>query len=590
MRIYVVARPRPHSSPLPRAAVRFLSDALRSADCAVLEDVLIASTDDVTREVDTCAADLHRKWQRSVPDVVHAVGLVAVLAAARARPRGVPIVATFDEWPSDREQEATAAALVDAVLPLSRAECERWHAAGVRTLSFGVAALPIPTPSTDASAAANGSIIMLSDGPVLEAMVEALPHLGGAPLVLMARLDPERKEQLWDRARALRVADRLQHMPGVRGRTREEVWAGASVLVAGFGGSRHGCHVLEAAAHGVPSVATGEGAHLDHVINGVTGMLVDPRCGPVTLAQALAPLLGDSPRARGMGSAALVRVQSLHDPGLAGGRFRALFDQVVDCSRDDAVTAAGSDGLTGDGLTEDQAQLAVDHMPLAVQLAHWYCGRGQSMDDLVQVASLGLVRAAGRFDPDHGKPFHSFAIPTILGELRRYFRDHAWAVRVPRGLQETTLRVQRASEDLRMSLGHEASAAEVADQLGLLTEEVLEAQQAQGEARSSNSLDMPVGEGGTEVFGDIIGGPDPALDAVESVNDVRSVLQRIPARELEIVLLRFYGERTQAEIADRLGISQVHVSRVLSRTLATVRDHVLYDEPLPDTWERAATP
>jgi RNA polymerase sigma-B factor len=222
---------------------------------------------------------------------------------------------------------------------------------------------------------------------------------------------------------------------------------------------------------------------------------------------------------------------------------------------------------------------------LARQLARWYSGRGQSTEDLVQVASLGLVRAAGRFDPSHGNEFHSFAIPTILGELRRHFRDHAWAVRVPRTLQETTLHVQRATEDLRQVLGHDASLADLANEVGLIEEEVLVAQRADGEARSSHSWDHPVGDDAT--LADFVGELDPRLELVELRRDVRAVLGRLPEREQQILLMRFYGERTQTEIAERLGISQVHVSRVLTRTLAAMRDHVLHDVPLPKSWEPA---
>jgi RNA polymerase sigma-B factor len=234
---------------------------------------------------------------------------------------------------------------------------------------------------------------------------------------------------------------------------------------------------------------------------------------------------------------------------------------------------------------EGRNALAVEHLPLARQLARCYSGRGQSLEDLLQVASLGLVRAAGRFDPSHGKEFHSFAIPTVLGELRRHFRDHAWAVRVPRSLQETTLQVQRATEDLRQTLGHNATPAELAEELGLVEDEVRLALRVDGEARSTYSLDHPLGD--DETVADLIGESDPRLDLVELRRDVRAVLRKLPEREQQVLLLRFYGERTQSEIAERLGISQVHVSRVLTRTLTAVREHVLYDAPLPRSWEPA---
>ncbi|MBK9435128.1 MAG: sigma-70 family RNA polymerase sigma factor [Micrococcales bacterium] len=193
-----------------------------------------------------------------------------------------------------------------------------------------------------------------------------------------------------------------------------------------------------------------------------------------------------------------------------------------------------------------------------------------------------------------GNEFHSFAVPTILGELRRHFRDHAWAARVPRSLQEATLKVQRASDELRVARGQDPTPAEVADELGLVEEEVLQAMQARGEAMSSKSLDHPMGEDGAEAFGDLVGDTDPDLEYVELREAVRSALHKLPEREREILLMRFYGEHTQSEIAERMGLSQVHVSRLITRTLTALRDHVMNDVPLPKSWvqqaERAGDP
>jgi RNA polymerase sigma-B factor len=225
-------------------------------------------------------------------------------------------------------------------------------------------------------------------------------------------------------------------------------------------------------------------------------------------------------------------------------------------------------------------RLVLEHLPYATQLAKRYAGRGQSLEDLVQVASLGLVHAADRFDPEHGSEFYAFATPTILGELRRHFRDHAWAVRVPRSLQETTMRVQRVAEE-RAAAGLPSGASDIAADLGLVEEEVIAARQAHLEARATQSLDLPIGERGDEYVADIVGDLDPNFDHVETAGAVREALVALPPRERDIVLLRYYGERTQPEIADILGISQVQVSRLLSRTLAAIRDHILYDEPLP---------
>lgn len=577
MRVHLVARPRSSGNALPTHGMRLLADGLRAAGVDVVVDVRPVSDEEVAGPRARLVGQLRQRWSDEHPDLVHAVGLVAVGAALEARPEGVPVVATFDEWPSDPYGERLLAGHADAVLALSCEERDRWRKLGVRTLHMGVPTLPLPVPDPDASSVGHGDVITMSTGSLVEALIDAMPQWGSSRLVLLKRIPTERLRELRARAEDLGVADRLEHRPGLRGGQREAVWRRASVLVAGPDGVRHGGPVLEAAAHGVPAIAPAEGAYLDHVIAGVTGVLLEPGAPGLRLARAVRPLLADPLRARGMGAAGLLRIKALHDPASAGGRIKALYGELVGVVED-------VQGGPMRRLSPERVELALAHLPLASQLAQWYSGRGQSLDDLVQVASLGLVRAAERFDPSHGKEFHSFAIPTILGELRRHFRDHAWAVRVPRGLQETTLLVQRTSEQLRQTLGHEASPADLAQELGLIEEEVLQAQQAQGEARSSRSLDLPVGEGGSEVFGDLVGDLDPAIDLVEQLNDVRAALQHLPPRELEIVLLRFYGERTQAEIAQRLGISQVHVSRVLSRTLAALRDHVLYDVPLPESW------
>lgn len=583
MRVHLVARPRTTGNALPTHGMRLLADGLRAAGVDVTVDVRPAPDDKVGPSAARLAEQLRQRWSAERPDLIHALGLVAVGAALQARPEGVPVVATFDEWPSDPHGERLLARDADAVLALSCEERDRWRKLGVRTLHMGVPTLPLPVPDPDASSPHHGDVVTLSSGSLVEALVDAMPQWGSSGLVLLKRIPSERLKELRARAQALGVADRLEHRPGLRGSQREAVWRRASVLVAGPDGVRHGGPVLEAAAHGVPSIAPAEGAYLDHVVAGVTGVLLEPGAPAQRLARAVRPLLADQLRARGMGAAGLLRIKALHDPAAAGARIRALYSELVGDVEDVETGPLRR-------LSPERVELALAHLPLATQLAQWYSGRGQSLDDLVQVASLGLVRAAERFDPAHGKEFHSFAIPTILGELRRHFRDHAWAVRVPRGLQETTLLVQRTSEQLRQSLGHEATPADLAQELGLIEEEVRQAQQAQGEARSSRSLDLPVGEGGSEVVGDLVGGLDPAIDLVEQLNDVRAALRHLPPRELEIVLLRFYGERTQAEIAQRLGISQVHVSRVLSRTLAALRDHVLYDVPLPESWQRSVVP
>ena len=243
----------------------------------------------------------------------------------------------------------------------------------------------------------------------------------------------------------------------------------------------------------------------------------------------------------------------------------------------------------GSGAVDREARdaLVAAHLPLARQLAGWYAGRGQAREDLVQVACLGLVLAAERFDPTHGTAFHSFAVPTILGELRRHFRDHAWDVRVPRAMQESVLEVRRAADDLEQSLGREPTPADLSAALEIGQDEVRAALSTARQARGSGlSLDQVTDE--RLPLAERLGAPDPGHDLVDVRSDVQAVLQRLPEREQQVLLMRFHGEMTQSQIAERVGISQVHVSRMITRTLAAVRDHILDDKPLPAAWQQGA--
>ena len=574
MLVHLVARPLTDHAHVPRSAIHELADGLRRVGVTVHEDLTALPSGDLGAAVAACADELRAAWRDQHPDVVHTVGLVATMAAVSL---GAPAlhVATFDERPEDPDLERVLAERVDAVLPLSGAEHARWRRVeGVRSLTTGSFPWAVPVPDEDACVQAAGHVVAIPDDDLLHTLVESMPMWGPSTLVILGRLAPERLAAITQSAEDLGVQHRLSYRPALRGRDRQDVWSDAALLVAGPGGSRHGGMVLEAAAHGVPALAVGEGAHLDHVVPGSTGQLVATNPSARLLGQVASAMLEDSFALRAMGTAALVRVRTMHDPSTSGRRLLVLYD---------AVRPAVERVSTVQAIGLDRQALALEHLALARQLAGWYAGRGQSREDLVQVASLGLVRAASRFDPTMGKEFHSFAIPTILGELRKHFRDHAWALRVPRSLQETSLQVQRSSQQLRQSLGHEASATEVAAELGLVEEEVLEALRVDGEARSSHSLDHPMGE--DESVGDLVGAVDPALDLVELRWAVRAALRQLPEREQQILLMRFYGERTQSEIAERLGISQVHVSRVLARTLAALRDHVLYDLPLPRAWQ-----
>jgi RNA polymerase sigma-B factor len=574
MLIHVVSRPLSEVSHMPASGLRTVTDHLRRAGAEVVADVGIAHGD-FRRAVGELRAHLHEQWEQSSPDVVHAIGVVAAAAALAARPEGTRVLCTFDERPAPTELEKALAVKADAVLPLSSSELAHWRAVGAPTHAPG--ALMVPPPAAQA-ASTGGDVVCLSTGPGLQTVVESMPYWGPARLVLLGRLSADTRARLRATAQQLGVHDRIAYRPGPRGPQRAHVWARAALLIAGSDGARHGGHVLEAAAHGVPSVALAREAHLDHIVPGATGVLVEPTDGARGLGRAVAQLLRDPLRCRGMGSAALVRNESLHDHAGLGERLLGVYREIAG-----HVEQQVSRSTTAP-LTAQATSLTMQYMPLARQLAQRYAGRGQRLEDLIQVASLGLVRAASRFDPDYGTEFHSFAVPTILGELRRHFRDHAWAARVPRSLQEVTLKVQKAADELRVTKGVDPTPADIADNLGLLEQEVRQAMQARGEAMSSKSLDHPMGEDGDEAYGDLVGDVDGDLEYVEMREAVREVLHKLPEREREILLMRFYGEHTQSEIAERLGLSQVHVSRLITRTLAALRDNVVNDVPLPRSW------
>ena len=295
----------------------------------------------------------------------------------------------------------------------------------------GVLALPIPIPDIDSCAKPAGDVISLSSDGTLDALVASMPMWAPIRLVMGSELSPARLTGLRRMADELGVWDRIDYRPGLRGTDRDAMWDRASVVVAGVDGARHGGHVLEAAAHGVPSIAVAQDAHLDHVVPGTTGILVGTTVDARGLGQAVASVIRDSFEVRALGISALVRVRSVHSPDLAGRRLTAMLQEVISSPRAPAGRETSASTCVGclDSCahcpspscedTEARNALALEHLPLARQLARWYAGRGQSADDLVQVASLGLVRAAERFDPSHGKEFHSFAIPTILGRAAK---------------------------------------------------------------------------------------------------------------------------------------------------------------------------
>ncbi|MBM2619968.1 SigB/SigF/SigG family RNA polymerase sigma factor [Actinoplanes sp. LDG1-06] len=219
-------------------------------------------------------------------------------------------------------------------------------------------------------------------------------------------------------------------------------------------------------------------------------------------------------------------------------------------------------------------------LPFCRRLARRYRGRGESLDDIEQVARLGLVKAIDRYDPGRGS-FTAYAVITISGEIKRHFRDKTWGVHVPRRVQDLSLEVGHATTVLTAQLSRTPTAAEIADRLGLTVEAVRDAQESSA-GYSPSSLNAPVGDGAAE-FGDLLGDVDGDLELVDDRVTVADLLMRLPARERRMLALRFYGNRTQTEIADELGISQMHVSRLLTRALSWLREAMLSD--VPPRWE-----
>jgi RNA polymerase sigma-B factor len=225
-------------------------------------------------------------------------------------------------------------------------------------------------------------------------------------------------------------------------------------------------------------------------------------------------------------------------------------------------------------------------LPFAARLARRYRGRGEALEDLEQVARLGLVKAIDRYDPQRGS-FTAYAVITISGEIKRHFRDRTWGVHVPRRVQDLSLEVGHAAMVLTTELARRPTAAELAAHLRLSESTVLEAIESSA-GYSPASLNAPAGVDGSAEFGDLLGATDAELEAVDDKITVAGLLLRLPARERQMLAMRFYGNRTQAEIAAELGISQMHVSRLLSRALGWLREAMLSDA-LP-RWEGANGP
>ncbi|NBE80026.1 RNA polymerase sigma factor SigF [Micromonospora rubida] len=215
-------------------------------------------------------------------------------------------------------------------------------------------------------------------------------------------------------------------------------------------------------------------------------------------------------------------------------------------------------------------------LPLARHLAHRYAGRGTHDEDLAQIAAVGLIKAVDRFDPARGVDFTGYAIPTIIGEIKRYFRDRTWAVRVPRRLQELRLSISEANSTLTQTLGRSPTVADIATYLDLTEEAVLEGLEG-ARAYRATSLSTPTGADGSMELGDTLGADDHGLDLAEIRVALGPALATLPERERRILSMRFHGNLTQAQIADRIGVSQMQVSRLITRALAHLRGQLSKD-------------
>lgn len=220
-------------------------------------------------------------------------------------------------------------------------------------------------------------------------------------------------------------------------------------------------------------------------------------------------------------------------------------------------------------------QLVLRYLPVAKRLARRYRGACEPLEDLEQVASLGLVKAIDRYEPGRGISFQSFAVPTILGELKRYFRDCGWSVHMPRGIQDLAIKVERASRTLTAGTGHAPTINELAEYLELSKQEVLEAIEAAA-AHHSISLETPCddGEGHAPTLGDTLGEEDGRFETVELGASIAQAAAHLPERERQVLALKFVGDRVQTQIAQEIGVSQMQVSRIMRRALSRLAAEV----------------
>ena len=237
-----------------------------------------------------------------------------------------------------------------------------------------------------------------------------------------------------------------------------------------------------------------------------------------------------------------------------------LFGQFRDTTALEASRFAARDGLVA------------LHLPLVEHCARRFRNRGEPFEDLVQVGTIGLIKSIDRFDLGRGVEFSTYATPTIIGEIKRYFRDKGWAIRVPRRLQELRMQIGATTAELTQVLGRSPTPRELAEAIGCSVEEIVEGIESSN-AYSTLSLDATddSGEDGGVSMLEVIGLDDDELEQIEIRESIKPLIEALPSREKQILLLRFFKNKTQSEIASEIGVSQMHVSRLLSRTLAQLR-------------------
>jgi RNA polymerase sigma-B factor len=254
------------------------------------------------------------------------------------------------------------------------------------------------------------------------------------------------------------------------------------------------------------------------------------------------------------------------DPDAATGveltrrRSAELFDVFRDADASEPARAAARDALVH------------LHLPLVEHCARRFRNRGEPLEDLVQVGTIGLIKSVDRFDAERGVEFSTYATPTIIGEIKRYFRDKGWAIRVPRRLQELRMQIGSASAELTQSLGRSPTPRELADAIGCSVDEIVEGLES---SNAYATLSLDAGEESDDGLPSMLatlGSEDAALEHVEVRESLRPLLEGLGEREKRILLLRFFKNMTQSQIAAEIGVSQMHVSRLLARTLAHLRE------------------